>query len=65
MAAMKRFWLALEDRIANAVLRRTQGLAGDRQFLLVIIIGNIALFLIRAIIPLILIGALVAMWVLS
>jgi hypothetical protein len=62
---MKRFWLALEDRIANAVLRMTQGLAGDRQFLAVIIIGNIVLFLIRAIIPLILLGALATLWWLS
>lgn len=62
---MKRFWLALEDRIVNGLVRWTQGMAGDRQFLLVIILANIALFLIRKIIPLILIGVLIALWVLS
>ncbi|NGO50409.1 hypothetical protein [Allomesorhizobium camelthorni] len=59
---MKRFWIAVEDKVVNSLVRRTQGMAGDRQFLAVIILANIALFLIRAIIPLVLIVPLVCLW---
>lgn len=42
--------------------RLLHGLAGDRQFLLVILLGNLACFLARVFVPLVLLGAMAALW---
>lgn len=45
----------------DLLIRMTEGLAADRRFLLVVLLGN----LVWLIIPLILLGALIALWVLG
>jgi outer membrane murein-binding lipoprotein Lpp len=60
VAAMKRFLFAIEEKIANAILRMTEGMAGDRQFFLVVVLGN----LVYAALPLIGIIVLAIAWLL-